>query len=197
MASALELILDFHEDDFTAEKVVSLLEHTRIKQKYGIDNCSYIRTVVNRANIRFGIENRIEDDSLYVSWKYGLEKILLGYAMLTDETFPSKEFPAGITLYPYRDAEASRSYDLFRLMAFVEQLQHIITAKKTCKSMAAWKTFLLDEVIDPMIFTDDAMPDDRSELESIYTALRFADQLAENNPVSFQVFMEELKSEVF
>jgi exonuclease V gamma subunit len=34
--------------------------------------------LLHQANIRFGRENNLEDDSHNVSWKYGLEKIILG-----------------------------------------------------------------------------------------------------------------------
>ena len=73
IVSAIEKILKFSEKDFTSEKVISLLEQRRIKQKFRISDCDYIRSVVRKANIRFGRENRAEDDSRYVSWKYGLE----------------------------------------------------------------------------------------------------------------------------
>ena len=193
MVAALELLLKFTEDDMTSEKVVSLLEQKRIRKRFGIQDCNYIRAVVRKANIRFGFSNAVEDDTQYVSWEYGLNKILLGYAMLTDEEFEVKE---NLTLYPFRDAEASESYDLFRLKAFVDQLKSLIEAQKEARTLADWKQFLV-EVIDSMVYRDDFDKKDRTEMSSIYKALSFMDQLESDKPLPYCIFQEELKSKLF
>jgi exodeoxyribonuclease V gamma subunit len=194
--SALEQILNFTEDDLTSEKVISLLEQNRVKHKYGIRDCNYLRSVIRKANIRFGRINRAEDDTLYVSWKYGLEKILLGYAMLAEENeeYKSEE---NITLLPFKDAEASGSYDVFRLKAFVEKLESLIDEQKKERTPAEWKLFLFGEVIENMIYRDDSDKEDRAELSSIYRTLSFIDNLGFDEKVPFEVFMEELSSRLF
>ena len=194
ITSAIELLLNFTTDDMTSEKVVSLLEQKRISKRFGIQDCNYIRSIVRKANIRFGIENRAEDDTRYVSWKYGLEKILLGYAMLTDEEY---EISEGLTLYPFKDSEASKSYDLFRLKAFVEKLENLLKEQATPRSLADWKKFLLEEVAGKMVYRDDFDKTDRTEFSSIYRALTFIDQLELDAPVPFSIFLEELKSKLF
>lgn len=194
IVAALEQILNFREEDLTSEKVISLLEQKRIKQRFGVQDCNYIRSVVRKANIRFGRENRAEDDTQYVSWKYGLVKILLGYAMLTDEEYP---IGGNLTIYPFKDSEASRSFDLFRLKAFVEILESVIDAQKETKTLADWKLFLLNEVIGKMVYCDDFKKDDRAELNSIYRALSYADYLEYNGNVPFAIFLDELKAKLF
>ena len=194
MASALEQILTFMEDDLSSEKVISLLEQKRIKQRFGIKDCNYIRTVVGKANIRFGRENQFENDTRYVSWKYGLEKILLGYAMLTDEEYQLED---GTTLFPFKDAEASGSYDLFRLKAFVSTLESVIDVQKESKTLAGWKLFLMNEVVEKMVYWDDFKKEDRAELSSIYQAVSFTDKLDLKEEVSFSIFLDELKSKLF
>lgn len=194
MVAALEQILNFKEEDLTSEKVISLLEQKRIKQRFGIQDSDYIRSVVQKVNIRFGRENRTEDDTQYVSWKYGLEKILLGYAMLTDEEYPVGE---GLSLYPFKDSEASVSYDLFRLKAFVAALELVIDAQKTSRTLSDWKKFLLEEVIEKMVYRDDFKKDDRAELSSIYRAVSFPDHLDFDEKVSYAVFLDELKTKLF
>lgn len=194
MTAALEQILKFTEEDLTSEKVVSLLEQKRIKKRFGINDCNYIRSVVRKANIRFGRENRAEDDSQYVSWKYGLEKILLGYAMLTDEEYPISE---NLTLYPYKDNEASESHDLLRLKAFVEILESVIDAQKEERTLNEWKRFLFEDVIEKMIYHDDFNKDDRTELSSVYRVLSFTEHLEFDEKVSFAIFLDELKTKHF
>lgn len=194
MVAALEQILNFKEEDLTSEKVISLLEQKRIKQRFGIQDCNYIRSVVSKANIRFGRKNRAEDDTQFVSWKYGLEKILLGYAMLTDEEYPIGE---DLTLYPFKDTEASGSYDLFRLKAFVSALEDVIDAQNEHKTLADWNLLLFDKVIAKMVYCDDFEKDDRAELSSIYRVLSFTDFLEFDEKVSFSVFLDELKTKLF
>ena len=189
MVAALELIFTFTEEDLTSEKVVSLLEQKRIKQRFGIQDCDYIRMVVRKANIRFGRENLVEDDSRYVSWEYGLEKILLGYAMLTEEEYDDK--------YPFRDTEAGTSYDLLKLKSFVETMESVLDAHEMLKPLADWKNFLFKEVIEKMIYWDDYKKEDREELSSVYRALSFMDTLEFAEPVPFNIFLEELKSKLF
>lgn len=194
VVAALEQILSFTEEDMTSEKVISLLEQKRIKQRFGINDCNYIRSVVRKANIRFGRENRTEDDTRYVSWKYGLEKIILGYAMLTDEEFAVS---GDITLYPFKDTEGSGSYELLRLKGFVEELVSVVDTFKEFKTLADWRLFLCENVIEKMVYHDDFNQDDRAELTSIYRVLSFIDSLELHEEVPFPVFLDELKSKLF
>jgi len=189
MVAALEQILNFTEEDLTSEKVISLLEQKRIQQRFEIQDCNYVRSVVRKANIRFGLENRAEDDTQYVSWKVGLDKIVLGYAMLTEEEFVDK--------YPFRDAEASASYDLLRLKVFVSALESVIDAQKESKTLAKWKIFLLNEVMEKMVYHDDFDKEDRAELSTVYRAVSFADAPEFDQKVSFEVFLDELKTKLF
>ncbi len=194
MTASLEHILNFTEADLTSEKVTGLLEQKRIKQRYAIQDTDYIRSVIKKANIRFGRENREIDDTRYVSWSYGLEKILLGYAILDDNEYLTK---LNLSLYPFKDAEASVSYDLFRLKAFVEDIESFIDAQTTPRTLARWKEWLFENIVKKMIWHDDFEKDDRAELSSMYTALSFIDNLEIKNELPFNVFLEELKSKLF
>jgi exodeoxyribonuclease V gamma subunit len=114
--------------------------------------------------------------------------------MLTD-----KEYPIGkdLTVYPFKDTEASGSYDLFRLKAFVSALESLLDAQNESKTLADWKLFLLNEVIAKMVYCDDFKKDDRAELNSIYRVLSFADQLEFGQKIPFSVFLDELKTKLF
>jgi exodeoxyribonuclease V gamma subunit len=193
IVSAIEHILRFSEDDLTSEKVISLLEHKRIKKRFSVSDTDYIRSVVRNANIRFGRTNNRDHETNYVSWEYGLEKILLGYAMLTDKELPAKD---GSSLFPYKDAEASESYDLLRLKAFVQYLEWVIDEKVNQKTMAEWKDFLL-AVIENMIWHDDFEKEDRADVNSVYRSLSYIDNIASVGKVPFEVFLDELDSKLF
>jgi len=192
--SAVEQILKFTEEDFTSEKVVSLLEQKRIKTRFGVRDCDYVRSVVLDANIRTGLEGKESNETIYVSWKYGLDKIILGYAMLTEEEYQVDDRP---TVFPYRDAESSESFDLLKLKAFTDKLGEILSAEKTEKSLAEWKTFLFGEIIEEMIFYDSFSKEDRAELSSVYKSLSYIDSIDFEEKVSFRTFLNELDSRLF
>ncbi|HAX93304.1 MAG TPA: hypothetical protein DCY25_05030 [Bacteroidales bacterium] len=193
IVSAIEHIFRFSEDDLTSEKVISLLEQKRIKQRFSISDTDYVRSVVRNANIRFGRNNSRDHETNYVSWEYGLEKILLGYAMLTEKEFPSRD---GSSLFPYRDAESSESYDLLRLKAFVKKLEWVVDEKLNPRTMAEWKDFLL-EVIDGMIWHDDFDKEDRADYSSVFKSLSYINNIASSEKVPFEVFLDELDSLLF
>lgn len=193
IVSAIEMIMRFTEEDLTSEKVMSILEQYRIRKRYSISDTDYIRSVVKNANIRFGHRNSGDDDTVFVSWEYGLEKILLGYAMLTDKEFPARD---NTMLYPYRDAEASASHDLLKLKAFVEKLHWITDQKGKRRSMTEWKKFIL-EVIDSMVWHDDFDKDDRADYSAVYKSLNYIDDIECSEAVPFEVFLNELDSKLF
>ncbi|MGM0771646.1 MAG: exodeoxyribonuclease V subunit gamma [Halobacteriota archaeon] len=194
MVAALEMLMTFTEEEMTSEKVVSMLEHKRIKKAFRIENNDYLRQIVRKANIRFGRENSLEDDTHYVSWKYGLEKIILGYAMLTDEEYVNHE---GIGLYPFRDAEGSASYDLLRLKEFVNKLQMLLDACNVNRTPSEWKSFLLEDILDTMVHMDQFNKEDREELSSIYRMLSYTDRLENVGAIPYDAFLEELKTKLF
>lgn len=188
ITAALEMIMQLREDEFTAPNVVGILEHNRIRKTYQVQDCSYIRWVVDKVNIRFGRENSIEDDTHYVSWKYGLEKIILGYAMHTDEQFEDK--------YPFKDAEASASYDLLRMKAFVDDLLNLFDRQKELLTLKEWRAFFLAEVVERMVHCNNFKKDDRLELKSVYMALAHLEN-QETEKVSYDIFLSELNMRLF
>lgn len=187
--ATLEQLIVFKKESLTSERVISLLEEVRIKNQYQVSDCNYLRAVVQKVNIRFGEKNNTEDESQYVSWEYGLDKLILGYAMLTDQEFEGK--------LPYRDAEASASYDLFRLKAFYDDLVCLLQIQTEDHTLVEWKRLLFEQVIDKMILRDDFNKVDRDELSSIYKALSFIDRLDMDEKVPFTLFLSELKSKLF
>jgi len=206
ITASLELIVNMSEEDLTSEKVAGLLEQNRIGKAYRVEDTSYIRGVLNKAGIRFGRENSLHDDTHYVSWKYGLEKIILGYAMLTEEAFVVSEEEKerlgklDLTNYPYPDAEASASYDLLRLKAFVDDLQELFDAQQTPRTLAEWKLLLLQEVMEKMVWSNDFSKEDRQERNEIYRALGFTEHLDKDvaeAEVPWTVFVNELKKRLF
>jgi len=184
IAGALMALMDFDAlDGFTAEEVVSLLETKRICQKYGITDMQYLRDAIEALNIRFGLENRVEDDTRFVSWQYGFEKIMMGFAILTEQSIPSSQ--GSYTLFPWREAETSVAYDLLRLKAFLDDLTIYARTKTEHRSLADWKTFLLEEMLERSVAYSGQ---DDMELDHIYRRMEILERSYETTPLSFKVF---------
>jgi exodeoxyribonuclease V gamma subunit len=205
ITAALEQLLTLREDEMNSENVIGLLEQTRIRKTFRVEDCGYVRNVVQKANIRFGLENSLENDTHFVSWKFGLEKFILGYAMLTDEEFDVSyrlteqeraQVPA-LTTYPYADAEASRSHDLLRLKVFIDTLSRLFEEQKNPRSLQQWKTFFVEFVL-PMVYCNGSDKNDRKERNDIFKALNFADSdELKSTQVTWEVFLYELRTRLF
>jgi exodeoxyribonuclease V gamma subunit len=63
--------------------------------------------------------------------------------------------------------------------------------------MAEWKMFLIEEVVDKMVYHNDFNKDDRAELTSVYRALSFIGSLEFEEKVPFAVFLDELNTKLF
>ncbi|MCP5821449.1 exodeoxyribonuclease V subunit gamma, partial [Klebsiella pneumoniae] len=77
---------------FTSEHVLSLLEVPAVAQQFGLDESDLplLRRWVSGSGVRWGLDDHnIESFSLPVfgqnTWKFGLERMLLGYAMAEEE----------------------------------------------------------------------------------------------------------------
>jgi len=184
VAGALMTLMDFDAlDDFTAEELVSLLETKRIRQKYGITDLQYLRDAIEALNIRFGLENRVEDDTRFVSWQYGFEKIMMGFTILTRQPISSSH--GNYTVLPWSEAETSAAYDLLRLKAFLDDLTDYAQTKTEEYTFGKWKTFLLEEVLERSVAY--SFPDDM-ELDCIYHRMETLERSYGETPLSYNIF---------
>src|SRR5699024_4494538 len=91
ISNTLMALLTLTEDQFTSEKVVGLLDYSGISKHFGITDVELIRKWVEKANIRLGISGNREDDSDYISWKYGLKRMMYGMCMSGGKEFGKGE----------------------------------------------------------------------------------------------------------
>jgi exodeoxyribonuclease V gamma subunit len=100
--TAIEALLQLEGDQFTSKKVMSLLEFNYIREKFGFsEDLDTLFQAVSLANIRHGIEGDETIETAYVSWRYGLKRLVLGFCLpphqeevtFSDTTFfPIDEF---------------------------------------------------------------------------------------------------------
>lgn len=170
--SAFTGILDFEESDFTAEKVLSLLENRCIASNYGINDIEKTRALVKKANIRFGFEAEGDTEKFsetnYVSWDFGLRKLALGYAMLAEDMYSMPGVQPG--LYPFTDIDVKTGEDIIKLVSFVSDLKKVVTFKKENggKTLSEWKRFATEDVLEHMITAEN---EDKPDMALIYKRL--------------------------
>jgi len=82
------VLLDLPQSRFTSEQVLALLEIDSLAKKFGIDKSElrYLRKWVKEVGIRWGLDDEnVKQFSLpptgQHTWKFGLTRMLLGYAM--------------------------------------------------------------------------------------------------------------------
>lgn len=138
--AAFEAILEFDEDSFTSVIVAKLLDYKHIRNNFGFsEDTENVRRAISLANIRHSYEQ--EDETKYVSWKYGLKKLIFGYCLppSTDEvTFHGDSFT------PVDEFEESNGVELFKLNALVESLNTWLKEREEPRTMDEWTTFLSD-----------------------------------------------------
>ncbi|WP_207535726.1 exodeoxyribonuclease V subunit gamma [Desertivirga arenae] len=183
IAAALNAIFCLNEENFKAEEVLQVLDSSYVRNRFGITDLQLIRKVVNAAGIRFGIEGSREDDSVYLSWKYGLKRIIYGVCISGEE-----EYHDGLDeFYPLDLMEGQAAQELIRFCHFVEVLISAIEARKTDRSLVGWASYT-EQILSNLIINSAEEP------EEDYALL--LKQLEKYNSLD-EIMQEDLSYEVF
>jgi exodeoxyribonuclease V gamma subunit len=145
--NALHAVLHMNEDNFKAEEVLQLLDFSYIRKRFGITDVPLIRKVVDAANIRFGIDGSVEDETYLVSWKYGIKRIMYGICMSGGE-----EYGEGIdSFFPLDILEGSAAQGVIRFCHFVEMLMQVVKEQKRDRTITEWVVYI-EHVLHDMIY---------------------------------------------
>ena len=147
LSGALKAVLSINKQNFKAEGVLQLLEHSFIRERFGLNDLSLIRKVVNQANIRFGMEGNIADESVYVSWKYGLERIIYGICMSGDEEY----FGVQPSIFPLDMVEGANAMTLIRFCHFVQVLMDTVNERDKNRDIGNWVNYI-QNVLNNLIY---------------------------------------------
>ncbi len=176
-------ILQINEQNFTAENVVQLLECKYIKKQFNITNIDQIRQVVQAANIRAGIDGNMEDESVYISWQYGLKRIMYGLCISNQIEVGNDAY----SFYPIDVAEGANTNQIIEFVYFVEQLIKTVQQRKQTKTLLQWVQYI-DDIIHNFIFEKDEIADD--------DYVQLMNQLANYNTVG-NLVQEQILFDVF
>ncbi|NSL89225.1 exodeoxyribonuclease V subunit gamma [Chitinophaga sp. Mgbs1] len=181
--NALQAILSLNEENFTAETVMQLLDFSYIRNRFNLHDPLRTRAVVQAANIRFGIDGNKDDETHFVSWRYGIQRIMYGICMSGEEEYGRGED----SFFPLDMLEGNDAHETIRFCHFAEVLMSSIQERSQARNIADWVKYA-ESVIHNLVF------EQQEEIDEDYTAL--LKQLTDYNSlneymhdrVTFEVF---------
>ena len=181
--TAIQEILLLDATIFKVEDVLKLLESPYIRNRFKIKDEEALRTAARQAGIIFGSDGRNEDDTRYISWEYGLKKIMYGLCISGEPDYHdgTEDF------IPLDTAEGSEAIDRVRLMYFVRILQQKLLDRNSNRTISEWSAYL-QMLVEDMIFQAGEKDDD-----DFTKLVQFTEHMAlveknSNIEISFEVF---------
>ncbi|MCW3462595.1 exodeoxyribonuclease V subunit gamma [Chitinophaga nivalis] len=181
--NALHAILTVTADNFKAETVIQLLDFSYIRKRFALQDPLRIRAIVQAANIRFGIEGDKTEETHFVSWRYGIQRIMYGICMSGNE-----EYGTGAdSFFPLDQLEGSDAHEIIRFCHFAAVLMDSIEDRTHDRSIAEWVTYaerlLHNLVFEPQEEVDEDYTTLMKELTDYNTLNEYMD-----DKISFEVF---------
>lgn len=153
--TALHAILSLNEENFKAEAVLQLLDSSLIRRRFGLSDVARIREVVDAANIRFGLAGRKEEETRFVSWEYGIKRIMYGICMSGEGLYDD----GSDIFYPLDILEGSDALEIIRFCHFATVLMDAIRQRRAPRDIAGWVEYveylLHNLVVEPAEDTDE------------------------------------------
>jgi exodeoxyribonuclease V gamma subunit len=154
IAGALLKLLAICGTRCTAPALFDLLSAPPVQRRFGLDDeeLSTVRTWIEKTRIRWGLDEQ-ERDRHHLpayrenSWRAGLDRLLLGYAM------PCEGEPVDGIL-PYDVAESDAAASLGKFASFVDAVGSFLATMERPASPEAWKERFLG-MMDGFIMADD------------------------------------------
>ncbi|MEI6950135.1 exodeoxyribonuclease V subunit gamma [Paraflavisolibacter sp. H34] len=181
--NALKAVMELKSDSFKAEEVVQLLDSAFIRRRFGLTNLALVRRVVQAANIRFGTDGRTEDDTVFVSWRHGLQRILYGLCLGGEEEY---EAPEG-SLYPLDLLEGSEATEIIRFCHFVQVLIESVERRRGDRPITDWVAYVNFLLHNLVYEAAEAVDEEYSVLRKQLEAYNLLHEYL-HEPVSYEVF---------
>ena len=167
LIQALNKLLTLQDSRFDVEAVFELLEYDDIRQHFGLDQdqLHYCRELVLSTNIRWGISDNTREQSDLPNteehtWKYALDRMLLGYSLSNFQDNESSNVDSGeqlfkssrnLALLPYTEIEGNNALVLANFKCFLETIFVINDWQTDSLGLDKWlaKTYTLIQKISP------------------------------------------------
>ncbi|MBK7095799.1 MAG: exodeoxyribonuclease V subunit gamma [Saprospiraceae bacterium] len=193
MIGILEKILNLREDEFTSEQIFRLIQFKPVRDKFDFKDLELLRIIIHNANIRNGIFGEKADETHIVSWKNGLERIVLGFAVNSEQLM---EIPGqNYENLPLGFIENEFASEGLKLVGFVNFLIDFIRERKTNRSLNMWKDFIQTLINDVFVFKDT----DSDILNYINERLSFPPVIEtfSGNDISYDIFVSAFLESIY
>lgn len=168
LIDAFFAILELCQSRFGVNEVLAVLDYEPIQRQYKLNapDLALIRHWVIETHIHWGIDAQSReamDLPAYKdnTWREGLYKMLLGYAL------PANSEKLFCEILPYDNIEGSDGLILGQFIHFMETLFSVVDILQIDKTLLEWRQFLLD-LIEQFIFSDE---ETLSQLQQIRNVL--------------------------
>ena len=183
MFTAIQDILSLDATTFKVEAVLKLLESPYIRTRFKIKDEENLRTAARQAGIIFSFKGRHEDDTRFISWEYGLKKIMYGICMSGDQdVYDGQE-----QFIPLDTAEGTEAIERVRLMYFVKMLQQKLADRNQNRTISQWAEYLQSLVEDMIFQAGEKEDEDYTKLVQFTEQMSLLEKNA-NVEISFEVF---------
>ena len=193
VARAFRQLLALPGSRFEAETLVALLETAAVGRRFGIalDDLSLVRQWLRDAGVRWGRDER-HRESLGLpatranTWRAGLDRILLGYALPGDDA----HLFAGVL--PYDAVEGGAAALAGRVATFAESAFDLAEDLARPRPLPAWES-RLERVLGDFFAPDADEADDVALLRSAIAGVaRGAERAGAREPVPLAIVVREL-----
>lgn len=148
---AIKAFFDLDARLLKAEDVLQLLDWDYIKRRFQLKDIAMIRRAVDTANIRFGIQGDINNDTQYVSWLNGLNRIMYGICLQTEDEYCFDDN----CFFPVDIAEGEKTEELIRFSHFVSVLIDSLTQQSKDRNLTDWGDYIIHVVNNLIYLVDD------------------------------------------
>lgn len=184
-------ILELPLGRFTAGDVLSLLDVDAIRNRFGLSESDLDRISrwVADSGIRWGIDGRSRlreglPEISANSWRWGLQRLLLGYAL------PARENELFAGILPFETVEGSETRLLGILATFTERLFTVAESLDQERSLRDWGN-LLEDIVAGFFQGDEDLEPDVRILRQLGTELK---SLQEKNGYEEKISLAVLRS---
>lgn len=191
ISTACVQMLNIPQSKFEAEVVFALLEYAEIREAFKLDETQIqqCREWVRAVNIRWGVDKTFREQfskqsTFEHTWMYGLDRLLLGYAMPGDHLFSG--------VLPFNELEGSQAQVLERFQQFVFTLFPMAKWPTQQLPIADWCDRLRGLLTK--LFPEDA---------STYKVLQAIDALQQSllqadftKPLAWSIFRDALRTQL-
>jgi exodeoxyribonuclease V gamma subunit len=177
---ALHTLLNFDAENFTSKQVMGLLDYSFIRKKFDFqEDLNDLYRAVNLANIRHGMDGDKNLETDYVSWRYGLKRLIYGFCLAPNSeevTFDDTSF------YPVDQFEDRQTLELLKLYEFTEVLYKWLESREQCRTLTDWGKFIEEDTIEVFLNMKDYETNKFTRLVSDMSA---SDEFRNGNPVEY------------